>query len=97
MLPPDVRQVMQLVASHGVGDGADAADGPVRGGAALPGRRVETAQERDERGARRHELGHDIAERALPVVGRRRVAFDALRASACGGVRVARKAGLSVI
>src|SRR6202158_263569 len=72
VLPADVGQVMELVAGHGVGDGAHAADGPGPWGAALPGRRVEATEERGERGAHRGELGHDIDEPARPEVGRRR-------------------------
>src|SRR5258707_8885356 len=73
VLPADVGQVMSLVAGHGVGDGAYAPDGPVRWRAAPPGCGVPAAKERDERGAHRGELGHDIAERTLHEVGGRRV------------------------
>ena len=41
VLSADVGHVMELVAGHGVGDGAHAADGPVRWRAVLPGRRVQ--------------------------------------------------------
>src|SRR5260370_15120635 len=73
VLPADVGQVMALVAGHGVGDGAYAADGPVSWCAALPGRGVQATQEGDEGGAHRAELCPAIAERALSEVGGRRV------------------------
>src|SRR5260370_39686959 len=57
VLPADVGQVMALVAGHGVGDGADAADGPVPWRAARPGRGVQATQGGDEGGADRGEPG----------------------------------------
>ena len=60
---------MELVAGHRMGDGARAADSPVRRSAALPGRRVQATQERHKCGPHRRVFGHDIAERARREVG----------------------------
>src|SRR5260370_23505657 len=71
-LPADVGQVMALVARHGVGDGAYAADGPVSWCAARPRRGVQATRGGDEGGAHRGDVGHDIAGRPLSGVGGRR-------------------------
>jgi hypothetical protein len=57
---------MELVAGHAVGDGPDAAEREVIRCTAEPGRGVQASEERDERGAHRRELGHDVGERTPP-------------------------------